>query len=1033
MAGRASLVRAEPGFSLPFFDRLAPPPPPGLIAGRIDAHTAAGDVVLDLNGRGGWVARAAVDRQRRAVSLESTPLTRLLAELVLRPPDLRHLDAAFQAMGASPRGQTSLKVAVGELFTTRCATCGRSLTLDEVVWPGPSGVDEPELQAAAGFDAEQDPAPASIAPPGDGRRRATPPAAAGPVEAASPDAPTVDAAAEPRAAEARAARSSADRDRPRARKFYACPVCRGQRGGDQRNAELDEADLSRARAVPEGIAAARARLAERFPVVDGGANLVDGLLDLHTPRQLVGLEAILDRIESDLRAAPVEAALRLGFLHTLLPASRLNGYPGRLGTLRVQAGHVRPPGSGQWRERNPWLAFEDGIRTVRGFIQRLESGPGGAVQARLGHDLQSLDEGSATAVVGVTGPSATRAIGAEASLGRGWEGGPTLRRRIRLVLGQPPVRPNQERLSLTYWATAWTVGSEAASGLPLAALSGPPIRAPWGWQAAALARSLASIEPSLARDGEVVQLVDGGAEALVAAALGGVGAGFRLRSARLGDGDDEAYGIVELVPPGAVLPPGPRTRANVSLHPATGGPGDPDLVPGGGLFSAPERFDRRPFSAADVRHTVVEVAVESLKARGEPASGDRLLGEVLVGLDRAGQLRRLIADRGLPSTGPVNAPDEAPPARAASEPALMDPAIEGEPAAAGNREADVSTSPTNSPRREAWAGSADEHAPSSDRAVAGRAPVPGATEPRRILRPSEPPPDQVESLLALIRDGMAESGQRRLAEVVPGRWWLADPRDRETAAVPLADRVEWAVFSLLSTSGPMSESAFLQRIAGLFSGHDLPDETLVRACLASYRSRASTADRIITGDDLLKRAQDHAELIAALADGGHRLGLSVWIGRREQARRLGSGRLGDRLDERDLRTPLSHINRSVEEIAEVDCAWYVRGRLSFLFEVEWTAMLSEPVLRRHVRIAQDEGMVRFLVIAPERTELVRHKIERSPLLREAFERDNWHVLKWNHLRSFLARDELSLDGLEPYLGLDPVAERSGEQLGLFGE
>ncbi len=991
MAGRASLVRAEPGFSLPFFDRLAPPPPPGLIAGPIEAYSAPGDVVLDLSGRGGWVARAAVDRQRRAVSLESTPLTRLLAELVLRPPDLRHLDAAFQAMGASPHGQTSLKVAVGDLFTTRCATCGRSLTIDEIVWPGPAGVEEPELQAAAGFDGEPEPtSPAATT----GTTGTTGPGAAAP--------------------------SGADRDRPRARKFYACPVCRGQRGGDQRHAELDEADLRRARAIPGDLAAARARLAERFPVVEGGADLIDGLLDLHTPRQLVGLAAILDRIEGDLRAAPVEAALRLGFLHALLPASRLNGYPGRVGTLRIQAGRVRPPGSGQWRERNPWLAFEDGIRTVRGFIQRLESGPGGAVQARLGNDLQALDEGSATAVVGVTGPSTTRAIGAEASQGRGWDGAPTLRRRIRLVLGQPPVRPNQERLSLTYWATAWTVGSEAAAGLPLAALSGPPIRAPWGWQAAALARSLASIEPSIARDGTVIHLVDGGPEALVAAALGGVGAGFRLRSARLGDGDDEAYGIVELLPPGAVLPPGPRTRANVSLDPISGGPGDPDLVPGAGLFSAPERFDRRAFSATDVRNTVVEVAVESLKARGEPASGDRLLGEVLVGLDRAGQLRRLIADHGLPTSG--------------ADPLVAE--FGGRPGAAGPAgDAESATEPAGPAEPPAieprLAG--PEPAAAAGRPAVGRASVTGSAEARRAAGPVDAPPDQVEALIGLIREALAESGKRRLAEVAPGRWWLVDARDRETAAVPLADRVEWAVFSLLSTSGPMSESGFLQRIAGLFSGHDLPDETLVRTCLESYRSRASTADRIVTGDDLLKRAHEHAELIAALADGGHKLGLSVWIGRREQARRLGPGRLGDRLDERDLRTPLSHISRSVEEIAEVDCAWYVRGRLAFLFEVEWTAMLGEPILRRHARIAQDEGTVRFLVIAPERTELVRHKLERSPLLREAFERDNWHILKWNHLRAFLRRDDVSLDALEPYLGLDPVAERSGEQLGLFGQ
>src|SRR3954451_11207382 len=142
MAVRAPLVRAEPGFTLPFFERLAPPPPPALVGARSDNLAKPGDVGLDLAGRGGWVARAAGARQRRFTSLESSPLTRLLAELVLRPPDLRPLDAAFQSMSASPRGQTSLKVAVGEPFTTRCATCGRTLPLDEVVWPTAAGPDD---------------------------------------------------------------------------------------------------------------------------------------------------------------------------------------------------------------------------------------------------------------------------------------------------------------------------------------------------------------------------------------------------------------------------------------------------------------------------------------------------------------------------------------------------------------------------------------------------------------------------------------------------------------------------------------------------------------------------------------------------------------------------------------------------------------------------------------------------------------------------------------------------------------------------
>jgi hypothetical protein len=946
MAGRASLVRVEPGFSLPFFDRLAPAPPPALVGARIEAHTGPGDIVLDLHGRGGWVAHAAIGRQRRAVSLESSPLTRLLAELVLRPPDLRHLDAAFQAMSASPRRQSSLKNAVGELFATRCPTCERMLVADEIIW-GAASIEGGESDPAA------------------------------------------------------------------ARKHYRCPICRGQRGGaDQRTAPLDADDHARAREVPEGADVARARLRDRFPVVlDRGDALVDGLLDLHTPRQLVGLEAILERIEGDLRAAPVEAALRLGFLHALLPASRLNGYPGRIGSLRIQAGKVRSPGTGQWRERNPWLAFEDGIRLVRGFIQRLEGGSYGSVQARLGTDLRSLADGTATAVLGVAGPSAVRTLGVDGGSGGAGAGpgsGTTSgapRARVRLVLGQPPVRPNQERLSLAYWATAWTLGREAAAILPIEALADNPIRAPWGWQSAALGRSLAAVEPAIGRDGRVVFLVDeGGPEALVAAALGGVQAGFRLARARLEDADDEVAGVLELIPPGATMPPAARTRANVQLDAVPGGAGDPDIVLGRGLFVAPERFDRRPFSPTDIARTVTDISVETLKARGEPARYERLLGEILVGLDRAGQLRRLVAVEDDGGPGPDA---EAEPRQTSSQSSDRDDAVE--------------------PGRDHSPPGSPDHAAAELRASGPGLPA----RTRRAIRSVEGATDQVERLLALVREELGRSSQRRLTEIEPGRWWLTDRQDQAGAAAPLADRVEWAVYSLLSTAGRLSEAAFFERIAALFSGPDLPDEALVRACLQSYRSMASTPDRLVTGDDLLRRAQDHAEMIALLADGGHRLGMNVWIGRREQARKLGSRRLADWLDEREHRVYLAQISRAVDDIAEVDCLWYVRGRAALLFEVEWTAMLGETMLRRHARIPTEESLVRFLVVAPERTELVRHKLDRSPLLREALERDNWHILKWNHLRAFLGRDPLELGDLEPYLGLDPVVERSGEQIPLF--
>ncbi len=917
MAGRLLLSRAAPGFTLPVFERLAPPPPPELLAARIEAHSNPGDIVADLHGRGAWIARAAIDRQRRGFSLESSPLTRLLAELVLRPPDLRHLDAAFGALSASPRGETSLRLAIADLFASRCATCGRPTTLDEMTW----AADRPTL------------------------------------------------------------------------KHYRCTACRNQQGGaERRSAEPDESDRERA-GKDVGAAASRERLRARFPIPEGGGALVEALLDLHTDRQLVALSAILERIEGDLRAEPVESALRLAFLHAVLPASRLGDGTARIPVLRLAGGIVRTPIPEAWHERNPWLAFEDGFQSVRALVQRLESEAGGRIEARHGTDLRSLVEGAATVVVRVMTPDALSTLAAEARDPSREPGsrGPA-RPRIRLLIGQPPPRFSQERLAAAYHGTCWALGREAASLLPLESLLGPAIRTPWSWQAATLRRSLEAAAPHLARDGRVIVLLEqGGPEALVTGVLAGVGAGYRVIEARLADTDDEVGGLVELVPPGGILPPPARTRANVTLEPTVGGRGDPELVPGPGLFAPPERIDARPFSPAEASSTVLETAVEVLRARGEPARYERLLGEVLVGLDRSGQLRRLMA-----SDDAIDRP------RDAAEPATPDDDAEpGAPDAAGAT-------------------------------VAGLRPAPLRARRARVFRAPPPSRDPVERVLALVRDELARPEQRRVVEIEAGRWWLGDRSDRQTAAVPLSDRVEWAVYSLLSTAGPIGEAAFFERIAALFSAHDLPDEGLVRACLDSYRSPQSAVDRLVTRDDLRLRTAEHAELLAHLANAGHRLQLRIWIGRREQARRIGGRTLADYLDRREREPWSASFSRaSAEDVEAVDCIWYLRGGGAFMFEIEWTAMLGDLLLRRHARIPQEDGIVRFLVLAPERRELLRHKLEAAPLLRGAFEAGNWHVLLWPHLRAWLEREPLDLAALEPYLGLDPLVERQAEQLGLF--
>ena len=115
-------------------------------------------------------------------------------------------------------------------------------------------------------------------------------------------------------------------------------------------------------------------------------------------------------------------------------------------------------------------------------------------------------------------------------------------------------------------------------------------------------------------------------------------------------------------------------------------------------------------------------------------------------------------------------------------------------------------------------------------------------------------------------------------------------------------------------------------------------------------------------------------MVAAI-DFGHRLGLRAWVSRREQERPWKHATLGDLLREDERRTYLPLVIRAPADVpGAVDALWYVRNRSSYLFEVEWTAMLGEAVLRRGSQIPTSTSRPRFLVIPAERAELLRLKL-----------------------------------------------------------
>ncbi len=924
------LPRRLPGLAL--LERYFPSPADNLLDAELSAFARPGDTVLDPWAGTGWTARRATAHSMRAVAADPSPFAQLAAQAFLLAPDPGAIDAAFAQLAGSRRVDVPLKQHIEELYATRCATCRRPVVGDQFIWPRDADAPGRKIYRCTNCEIGVGRGDERVAPVDAGdlaKLGIDRPADAG-------DEPITDPSAD------------ADDDLPPAPTGLTAQSVPGGRdatlgepGGpppptmarpDPPLRGGPDAGPRWASTVrPEAVTGPTAdvqhgqhyqQLRDRFPVLDGHDELIDELLDLYTPRNIYALQTIASKIDAEFRSQPMAAILRLALAACLLPASRLNGYPGRVASLRIANGHVRQPASRYQREVNVWQLFEAAVGDVRTALGAIAAD---RRPARFAADFAELGSVSAANVLWVRcRPAVVRQYLPLES--------------IDLVLGSVGAPASVDELSFEYLATAWLMGREAAETLRLEPLFGAPIGRTEGAEAAALRHALSSAAGVLKPDGWFNVLLDGDdADRMSSVAVAGAAAGLELvdvivrESRRSGDGVS-----IHFRKPSAE----DRLRDAVQPRPLR-------------LGAKGERLTYPELAAA------MEAALLGLlRDRGEPAGLSRLAAAVLLEMQRTGLLRRVAVLRGRTEQSSDEQPADTDERLECGGPALLSMLL----------------------REELWR---EDH-PS-------------------LLRMGDP--------------------ERPL-------WWLREP---ELAESPLADRVEWATFSILSTAGRLDEAAFLDRIYALFPGLAAPDEELVRACLGAYAT-VTERGQLRTEDELSRRLDEHGRVIATLADYGHRLGLRVWISKREQSRVLDGGVLGDRLLDEERRAYLPLVLRApADALGAVDAMWYVRGRMTFLFEVEWTAMVGEAVLRRGRQIPAGEQQARFLVIPAERGELLRLKLERSPWLRAEMERQNWHVLKWQHLDALAGREGASLDWLEPVLGLDPLIERGGEQLTIFGE
>jgi len=255
-------------------------------------------------------------------------------------------------------------------------------------------------------------------------------------------------------------------------------------------------------------------------------------------------------------------------------------------------------------------------------------------------------------------------------------------------------------------------------------------------------------------------------------------------------------------------------------------------------------------------------------------------------------------------------------------------------------------------------------------------------------------------------------------------------------ATPLGDRVEWAVWGLLSSAREVDTRSLLRRVYALFRGIETPDRELIERCVAAYATQTDEGRwRLLDQDALVARQASQAQVLAELIDAGHRLGFKVHIGRDVDRRAVPSshierGRvLTDLLGEAERASGPSRFVRGASEALDfVDCVWYDKGRMVFLWQVDWTARIHRSVVALGEAIPDDDRVFRFLAVADERTALVHEKLHRSPAVAEVVRRRGWRFVKWNALRRWLGDTQASLESLEPVLGLEPAVEQSGQQL-----
>lgn len=292
----------------------------------------------------------------------------------------------------------------------------------------------------------------------------------------------------------------------------------------------------------------------------------------------------------------------------------------------------------------------------------------------------------------------------------------------------------------------------------------------------------------------------------------------------------------------------------------------------------------------------------------------------------------------------------------------------------------------------------------------------GRKNPDRVMR------DRLDIDFELVEDRDATTGR-----VLGRRWWFRHPSAvAHLDIVPLADRLETAIVSVLHRHVKVSFDEVLQEIFVNFPNSLTPETQKVRGLLEEY------ADQTSDGKWALKpivhaREGEHSRIIYILALLGKKAGFQVSIGSREQGEVYAGKKLIEYASRRGPNLE-SLPAASASRVKQIDLLWFQKNRIVAAFEVENTTAITEAI----VRGANLSGgkVKRFIVLPEEREKLLYRKLQ-EPMLRERVSMDLWQFIFYRDLSSLFedAKRKKTL-ALTDILKIAATPKLKNSQLGL---